>query len=185
MITKLPKLIAEQINVGPVVSCMPLLALLVVTRAVVIGHSHQHAVSVSFQIEWLKRANIPFQATRHLINPYNEHRRVQTSRDGQEVQPQVGSALCRLWERPGGPPAAGGGGGTQLSYGLEQAEDPPAPGPAGGQQYHQPPPGQPGPASGGQAGPPQGFTGRPIRGKTYPPPAQQGRGYYRGQGYRQ
>ena len=34
-------------------------------------------------VEWIKRANIPFQATRHLLNPYNENRRVQTSRDGQ------------------------------------------------------------------------------------------------------
>jgi hypothetical protein len=36
-------------------------------------------------IEWVKRANIPFQATRHLLNPYNEDKRVQTSRDGQVI----------------------------------------------------------------------------------------------------
>ena len=143
-----------------------------------------------FQIEWLKRANIPFQATRHLINPYNEHRRVQTSRDGQEVQPQVGAALCRLWDRPetrAPPPAAGP---TQLSYGLEQPDE----APLGPQGLHQPPPGPQGQAGGpGQPGgvagppppPPQGFAGRPIRGKTYPPPAQQARGSYRGQGFRQ
>ncbi|XP_043241748.1 3'-5' RNA helicase YTHDC2-like isoform X2 [Amphibalanus amphitrite] len=151
----------------------------------------------SYKIEWVKRANIPFQATRHLINPYNEHRRVQTSRDGQEVQPQVGSALCRLWDRPenrSGPPG-GPGGGTHLPYGLEQPDDPP-PGVGAGlgpQPFHQPPPGPQGPpGGGGQAAaapgpppPPQGFAGRPIRGKTYPPPPQQGRGFYRGQGFRQ
>ena len=59
-----------------------------------------------FQIEWVKRANIPFQATRHLINPYNEHRRVQTSRDGQEVQPPVSVAEWLASEPPMPPKAA-------------------------------------------------------------------------------
>ncbi|CAG2063628.1 unnamed protein product, partial [Timema podura] len=40
-------------------------------------------LSAPLPVEWVKRANIPFQATRHLLNPYNENRRVQTSRDGQ------------------------------------------------------------------------------------------------------
>ena len=34
-------------------------------------------------LQWLKRGNLPFQATRHLFNPLNENRRVQSSRDGQ------------------------------------------------------------------------------------------------------
>lgn len=34
-------------------------------------------------LQWVKRGNIPFQATRHLFNPLNENRRVQSSRDGQ------------------------------------------------------------------------------------------------------
>ena len=34
-------------------------------------------------IEWLKCGEISFQATRHLVNPYTENRRVQASRDGQ------------------------------------------------------------------------------------------------------
>lgn len=34
-------------------------------------------------IEWIKRTNIPYPATRHLLNPYNENHKVQTSRDGQ------------------------------------------------------------------------------------------------------
>jgi hypothetical protein len=40
-------------------------------------------LSPPLPIEWIKRANIPFQATRHLLNPYNENKRVQTSHDGQ------------------------------------------------------------------------------------------------------
>lgn len=55
--------------------------------------------SAPLPIEWLKRANIPFQATRHLLNPFNENRRVQTSRDGQEIEPAVGEELCELWDR--------------------------------------------------------------------------------------
>jgi hypothetical protein len=42
-------------------------------------------LSPPLPVEWIKRANIPFQATRHLINPYNDNRRVQTSRDGQVI----------------------------------------------------------------------------------------------------
>lgn len=34
-------------------------------------------------IKWIKCGDIPFHATRHLMNPYNENRCVQTSRDGQ------------------------------------------------------------------------------------------------------
>lgn len=37
-------------------------------------------------VKWLKYGDIPFQATRHLMNPYNEGRNVQTSRDGQVIK---------------------------------------------------------------------------------------------------
>jgi hypothetical protein len=40
-------------------------------------------LSPPLPVEWIKRANIPFHATRHLLNPYNNNWRVQTSRDGQ------------------------------------------------------------------------------------------------------
>ncbi|XP_071450252.1 3'-5' RNA helicase YTHDC2-like [Hetaerina americana] len=50
-------------------------------------------------VEWLKRANIPFQACRHLLNPFNENRKVQSSRDGQEIEPSVGNLLCSLWDK--------------------------------------------------------------------------------------
>lgn len=48
-------------------------------------------------VEWRHRCNLPFQTTRHLLNPWNENRKVQVSRDGQELEPSVGEALCRLW----------------------------------------------------------------------------------------
>ncbi|XP_034254470.1 3'-5' RNA helicase YTHDC2-like [Thrips palmi] len=50
-------------------------------------------------IKWLKYGDIPFQATRHLMNPYNDGRNVQTSRDGQELEPNVALHLCSLWDR--------------------------------------------------------------------------------------
>uniref|UniRef100_A0A1B6C6P5 RNA helicase n=1 Tax=Clastoptera arizonana TaxID=38151 RepID=A0A1B6C6P5_9HEMI len=51
-------------------------------------------------IEWLKQGNIPFPATRHLVNPYCDNNKVQASRDGQELEPNVGKALCKLWDNP-------------------------------------------------------------------------------------
>ncbi|KAK7115641.1 3'-5' RNA helicase YTHDC2-like [Littorina saxatilis] len=52
-----------------------------------------------FSSEWVKRANVPFMATHHLHNQWNENRKVQVSRDGQELEPSVGDALLRLWDR--------------------------------------------------------------------------------------
>ncbi|XP_052279613.1 3'-5' RNA helicase YTHDC2-like isoform X2 [Dreissena polymorpha] len=52
-----------------------------------------------FSVDWVKRANLPFQMTHHLLNPWNENKRVQISRDGQEIEPSVGEALIHLWDR--------------------------------------------------------------------------------------
>ncbi|XP_019626700.1 PREDICTED: YTH domain-containing protein 2-like [Branchiostoma belcheri] len=54
----------------------------------------------AFQIEWIKRMSIPFQAAHHLLNPWNENKKVQISRDGQEIEPQVGEQLLKAWDRP-------------------------------------------------------------------------------------
>ncbi|XP_052792916.1 3'-5' RNA helicase YTHDC2-like isoform X2 [Mya arenaria] len=51
-----------------------------------------------FSVDWVKRGNLPFQMTHHLSNPWNESKRVQVSRDGQEVEPSVGHALIQLWD---------------------------------------------------------------------------------------
>eukprot|EP00116_Pleurobrachia_bachei_P016679 sb/3476941/ len=50
------------------------------------------------QVEWIKRANLPFQRCHHLHNPWNENRKVQIARDGQEVESTIGDNLIRLWE---------------------------------------------------------------------------------------
>ncbi|XP_077514316.1 3'-5' RNA helicase YTHDC2-like isoform X2 [Amblyomma americanum] len=49
-------------------------------------------------IEWKHRCNLPFQNTKHLLNPWNDNKKVQISRDGQELEPSVGEALCHLWD---------------------------------------------------------------------------------------
>ena len=51
-----------------------------------------------FEIEWIHKERIPFQFTQHLTNPWNDHKKVQISRDAQEVEPSVGDALIRLWD---------------------------------------------------------------------------------------
>ena len=65
----------------------------------------------TFSVEWIHREDIAFQHTHHLTNPWNENKKVQISRDGQELEPTVGDKLCCLWEQmlppssPTGPPA--------------------------------------------------------------------------------
>ncbi|XP_048584251.1 3'-5' RNA helicase YTHDC2 [Nematostella vectensis] len=51
-----------------------------------------------FTVEWITKANIPFQQAHHLVNPWNDHKKVQISRDGQELEPSIGAELCKLWE---------------------------------------------------------------------------------------
>lgn len=51
----------------------------------------------SFSVTWMKCVDVPFQHAHHLINPWNDHKKVQISRDGQELEPSVGEALCKVW----------------------------------------------------------------------------------------
>ncbi|XP_043915095.1 3'-5' RNA helicase YTHDC2 [Protopterus annectens] len=50
-----------------------------------------------FKIEWIRRESLPFQYAHHLLNPWNDNKKVQISRDGQELEPQVGEHLLQLW----------------------------------------------------------------------------------------
>uniref|UniRef100_A0A3P8YHJ1 RNA helicase n=1 Tax=Esox lucius TaxID=8010 RepID=A0A3P8YHJ1_ESOLU len=52
-----------------------------------------------FSVEWTRRESLPFQHSYQLLNPWNENKKVQISRDGQELEPQVGGQLLQLWER--------------------------------------------------------------------------------------
>ncbi|XP_025752231.1 3'-5' RNA helicase YTHDC2 isoform X1 [Manacus vitellinus] len=51
-----------------------------------------------FKVEWIQKESIPFQFAHHLVNPWNDNKKVQISRDGQELEPQVGEQLLQLWD---------------------------------------------------------------------------------------
>ncbi|KAJ6557456.1 YT521-B-like domain-containing protein [Mycena capillaripes] len=50
-----------------------------------------------FKLEWLCTERLPFRRTRHIRNPWNRDREVKISRDGTELEPQVGRALLEEW----------------------------------------------------------------------------------------
>ncbi|KAM6329092.1 3'-5' RNA helicase YTHDC2 isoform 1-T1 [Alca torda] len=52
-----------------------------------------------FKVEWIRKESIPFHFAHHLLNPWNDNKKVQISRDGQELEPQVGEQLLQLWDR--------------------------------------------------------------------------------------
>jgi hypothetical protein len=51
----------------------------------------------SFKIEWLCTDRLPFYRTRHLRNPWNHDREIKVSRDGTELEPNVGQQLLDDW----------------------------------------------------------------------------------------
>ncbi|XP_051268215.1 3'-5' RNA helicase YTHDC2 isoform X4 [Dicentrarchus labrax] len=55
-----------------------------------------------FSVKWIHQESLPFHSTQHILNPWNDNKRVQISRDGQELEPQAGSQLLLLWERNSG-----------------------------------------------------------------------------------
>uniref|UniRef100_A0A4W4GI73 RNA helicase n=1 Tax=Electrophorus electricus TaxID=8005 RepID=A0A4W4GI73_ELEEL len=46
-----------------------------------------------FNVEWIRKDNLPFPLTHQVLNPWNDNKRVQISRDG-----QVGSSLMFHWQ---------------------------------------------------------------------------------------
>lgn len=50
----------------------------------------------TFRVDWRRRFDLPFDATRTLYNPLNENKPVGFCRDGQEVSSDIGRALCRM-----------------------------------------------------------------------------------------
>ncbi|XP_072216626.1 3'-5' RNA helicase YTHDC2 isoform X2 [Excalfactoria chinensis] len=52
-----------------------------------------------FKVEWIRKESIPFQFAQHLLNPWNDNKEVRISRDGQELEPQIGEQLLQLWDQ--------------------------------------------------------------------------------------
>ncbi|GJJ13462.1 hypothetical protein Clacol_007716 [Clathrus columnatus] len=81
-----------------------------------------------FKIEWIRTDRLPFTRTRHLRNPWNHGREVKVSRDGTEIEPEVGQQLLDEWDKPAPqepsspptspirsrPPRSAGGGGLTI-----------------------------------------------------------------------
>ena len=53
-----------------------------------------------FRIEWIRTVPLPFFRTWHLRNPWNHGREVKVSRDGTELEPNVGQRLLDEWDIP-------------------------------------------------------------------------------------
>ncbi|KAJ6557499.1 YT521-B-like domain-containing protein [Mycena capillaripes] len=63
-----------------------------------------------FKLQWLCTERLPFRRTRHIRNPWNRDREVKISRDGTELETQVGHALLEEWRlylAEGGDPDSG------------------------------------------------------------------------------
>eukprot|EP00066_Takifugu_rubripes_P013439 XP_011602705.1 PREDICTED: probable ATP-dependent RNA helicase YTHDC2 [Takifugu rubripes] len=52
-----------------------------------------------FSVEWIQKESLPFHCTQHILNPWNDNKKVQISRDGQELEPQAAAQLLSLWDR--------------------------------------------------------------------------------------
>lgn len=50
-----------------------------------------------FELDWICRKELSFTCTAHLYNVWNDGKPVKIGRDGQEIEPKVGSELCRLF----------------------------------------------------------------------------------------
>jgi len=55
------------------------------------------ALASVFKLDWITRRELPFTKTTFLHNAWNENKPVKIGRDGQEIEPRCGEALCRLF----------------------------------------------------------------------------------------
>lgn len=55
------------------------------------------ALNGVFKLDWIGRRELAFTKTNHLHNPWNDNKPVKIGRDGQEIDPRCGEALCKLF----------------------------------------------------------------------------------------
>jgi YT521-B-like domain len=53
-----------------------------------------------FRVDWIRTTPLSFFRTRHLRNPWNHGREVKVSRDGTELEPNIGRQLLEEWDKP-------------------------------------------------------------------------------------
>lgn len=63
------------------------------------------SVSNSFNVDWVRRYDLPFRETESMTNPLNENKPIKISRDGQELPLALGLKVCRMFDE--GADAAG------------------------------------------------------------------------------
>lgn len=56
-------------------------------------------MSNSFNVDWVRRYDLPFRSTEGLTNPLNENKPVKISRDGQELPSPLGLQLCNMFDQ--------------------------------------------------------------------------------------
>lgn len=57
-------------------------------------------LGTAFKIQWIRVDKLPFIRTRHLRNSWNNNRQIKVSRDGTELDPDVGRQLLEEWRLP-------------------------------------------------------------------------------------
>eukprot|EP00746_Dinoflagellata_sp_MGD_P006496 gnl/MRDRNA2_/MRDRNA2_112727_c0_seq1.p1 gnl/MRDRNA2_/MRDRNA2_112727_c0~~gnl/MRDRNA2_/MRDRNA2_112727_c0_seq1.p1 ORF type:complete len:499 (-),score=86.65 gnl/MRDRNA2_/MRDRNA2_112727_c0_seq1:210-1640(-) len=107
----------------------------------------------AFDVKWLRLNDLEFSVCGHIQNPWNEHKSVKISRDGQEFPLEVGRELCDMidarvfqanpetYKSDEDEPETGGPNGTMNAAGKEEGPFIPPKLPPPGQV---PPPGYPG-----------------------------------------
>jgi len=53
-----------------------------------------------FRVDWIRTTHLPFFRTRYLRNLWNHGREVKVSRDGTELEPNIGRQLLEEWDKP-------------------------------------------------------------------------------------
>jgi len=66
-------------------------------KAAEVDDDRGDALGNPFEVEWLCTDRLPFHRTRHLRNPWNHDREIKVSRDGTELEPNVGQKLLDDW----------------------------------------------------------------------------------------
>ncbi|VDK20313.1 unnamed protein product [Taenia asiatica] len=54
-----------------------------------------NVLSSPFKLDWVTKHELPFTSVSHLTNSWNDGKQVKIGRDGQEIEPVCGQALCR------------------------------------------------------------------------------------------